>query len=165
MATVITDSEKSFLSNKNDDHLKKALAKVPDNNYLTERREDSTDLSFYGATPTMRGSQGLNTSQRLNSGRRQSKKLDTPCSSESLIELERLRTENAKLTFMLKEARDQNRHQDELAKAEIALLESMLHERANPIPIPRPRREREGKASTLRHTELKHLWPHSHAGS
>ena len=78
----------------------------------------------------MRGSQGLNTSQRLNtsqilnSGRRQSNKLDTPCSSESLIELERLRTENAKLSFMLKEARDQNRHQDELAKAEIALLES-----------------------------------------
>ena len=42
----------------------------------------------------------------------------------SLIELERLRTENAKLQFVLKEARDQNRHQDELAKAEIALLES-----------------------------------------
>ena len=38
--------------------------------------------------------------------------------------LEKLRTENAKLQFMLKEARDQTRHQDEISKAELALLEA-----------------------------------------
>ena len=42
------------------------------------------------------------------------------------MEMEQLRNENSKLQFMLQEAKDQTRHQDELAKAENALLESKI---------------------------------------
>lgn len=47
---------------------------------------------------------------------------------ESKLALDKLRVENAKLQFMLKEAKDQARHQDEILKTEFALRESQIEE-------------------------------------